>query len=439
MNIGLNVDDYYSSDVFLDVLKQALRQKGRKLAKKATNSIDSCSEYDNTLPEYLYWRMLGFNLSDSFDGISTFDIDVAEVGGEGQYYFLYGDRRKPNNPVTFKVTPPDGLYVNRVTTNFGTVTPVTSDTYSFTKAPADESVIIVYGEESTNFTVYWGLSEDEVLTSDEILSGNTLSVNQDTPITFEVPYNNDSDNLKYLWVTCPIELVSNSIKINDSLTLTDTITEAFSDITVSGINDKVYLHKWSTAVDHLKFSTTTFTELQINSFSVSPTSTTGSGSFDISLEANKDLTQNSITEIKLVKIVGGFESVMEDLLSNYSGSISSNTISLSDFFIANITQDITLKIKITDTNPNGSSNTVYSDGVDIISIANIEIVEVSVDKNIVYVGENTFDVTVTFDQNIDNSIFSVINFGGQSIDTTSNDDYAISGNTLTFTISDVVC
>lgn len=247
MNLTINRDDYAKYESFMIELKKALRYKGTLLAKQAVNSLDTSKMYKTLFPDYLYYRLFE-EMSDPVNPpVSTYIINVEQIGGEGGYFIKYGKYRKNTNLVEFKVYPPVGLFVQSVSINGEEITKTTNNNvYSFIMPDNDVLIEITYSQTMPiTSIVYWGVSLTETITS--ITNGNILNVELDKP--FAISYNNIG-NSGYIWFATELPVILQSaeaFKSNKFL-----ITGSFNETPqVELPNYTLYVHKWPTEIDKI--------------------------------------------------------------------------------------------------------------------------------------------------------------------------------------------
>lgn len=247
MNLTVNRNDYTEYAEFMLQLKKALSYKGNLFAKQAVHSLDVSKMYKTLLPDYLYYRLFDDIGEPAEPLVSTYIINVEEIGGSGAYYIKHGLYRKDTNVVEFKVYPPIGLFIQSVFINNDELSKTTNEnTYSFIMPDNDVLIKITYSQTMPiTSIVYWGVSLIETVTN--INNGNVLNVEIDKPFT--IPYNNIG-NSGYIWFATELPVILQSaeaFKSNKFL-----ITGSFNEVSqVELPNYTLYVHKWPTEIDKI--------------------------------------------------------------------------------------------------------------------------------------------------------------------------------------------
>lgn len=246
MNLTINRDDYADYDEFMFHLKKALAYKGNLFAKQALYSLDTNNMYKTLLPDYLYYRLFD-DIGEPIDPlVSTYIINVEEVGGNGAYYIKHGKYRKNTNVVEFKIYPPIGLYINLVKCNDIILTGNTDNVYSFIMPESDVTIQITYSmEQPSTQIIYFGYNIENVA---DIYTGSTVIIDQILPFT--IPFYNVGTP-GYIWFATERTITKQSKTVNTGggqFDLYDTF-ELFG--TFNGYN--VYRHLWITEIDTITF------------------------------------------------------------------------------------------------------------------------------------------------------------------------------------------
>jgi hypothetical protein len=248
MNLTINRDDYATYESFMIELKKALRYKGNLLAKQAVNSLDTSNMYKTLLPDYLYYRLFE-EMSDPVNPpVSTYIINVEQIGGKGSYFIKYGKYRKNTNLVEFRVYPPAGMYVVSVTYNTSRLTGKANNVYFFTMPEEDVLIQITYSLTMPETSiVYWGISTIETISN--INTYNILHVQPDQD--FSIQFDN-LGNPGYIWFATELPVTLQSAEAFKGSKFL--ITGSFNEQTQSELeNYTLYVHKWPTEIDKINF------------------------------------------------------------------------------------------------------------------------------------------------------------------------------------------
>jgi hypothetical protein len=243
MNLTVNRDDYTEYAEFMLQLKKALSYKGNLFAKQAVHSLDVSKMYKTLLPDYLYYRLFD-NIGDPVDPlVSTYIINVEEIGGSGAYYIKHGKYRKDTNTVEFKVYPPVGLNVHGVSINNSKLISYNDNEYSFIMPENDVNIRILYSEtQPMKQVVYFGYN---IETLEQMYSGSTLLI--DPTGEFTIPFENIGLP-GYIWFATKRDITKQTQNIGGEFDIFDTF-ELFGIFT----EYNVYRHLWPTEIDKITF------------------------------------------------------------------------------------------------------------------------------------------------------------------------------------------
>lgn len=243
MNLTINREDYTDYDEFMIQLKKALSYKGNLFAKQAVHSLDVSKMYKTLLPDYLYYRLFD-NIGNPVDPlVSTYIINVEEIGGSGAYYIKHGLYRKDTNIVEFKVYPPTGFYVHAVVISDSKLIRYNENEYSFIMPENDVNLQIVYSQTQPIIqVVYFGYNIDNV---NQMYSGSTLIIDPIEPFT--IPFENIGLP-GYIWFATERTITKQTQNVGGEFDILDTF-ELFD--TFAGYN--IYRHLWPTEIDKITF------------------------------------------------------------------------------------------------------------------------------------------------------------------------------------------
>lgn len=243
MNLTINRDDYINDESFMIHLKRALRYKGTLLAKQAVNSLDTSNMYKTVFPDYLYYRLFEEIGEPLVSPVSTYIINVEQIGGEGGYFIKYGKYRKNTNVVEFKIYPPVGLYIAGVTYNQSRLVGDSNNIFSFTMPEEDVLIQITYSmTQPVTQLVYFGYNIENV---EDIYTGSTIII--DPVLPFTVPFYNVGVPGR-IWFATKRDVTKQTQNIGEQFDLSDTFESlgTFGEYTI-------YRHLWITEIDTITF------------------------------------------------------------------------------------------------------------------------------------------------------------------------------------------
>jgi hypothetical protein len=158
--------DYITPEDHARILRSLLIGYSTKIAAKRTFGSLLPSKDLNIMTQVLLKTQAGkVEEIESFEGLTTRTITVAEHGGSGKYYFVKGYHRKAGNTVKFAAIPTEGEFLFSVFMNGVRIYEESENVYAFIMPDEDVTIDLTYSENPAILEGigYWFIEDDFIV------------------------------------------------------------------------------------------------------------------------------------------------------------------------------------------------------------------------------------------------------------------------------------